>query len=80
VGLARARALIGRRGEDDAFTSPDALRDLGAAFPRVTLVPSRLLIVSRGWHDGHPLTHEIQAVYGIAGGELYLLTWRERDR
>lgn len=79
VGLARARALIARRAESDGFASPDALRDLGAAFPRVTLVPSRLLIVSRGWRDGHPLTHEIQAVYGIAGSELYLLTWRERD-
>ena len=42
--------------------------------------PSRLLVVSRGWLGGHPLSHEIQGVYAITGGELVLLHWRERDR
>jgi general secretion pathway protein K len=40
--------------------------------------PTRILIVSRGWRDGHPLTHEIQAVYAIAQQELALVRWRER--
>lgn len=42
--------------------------------------PSRLLVVSRGWLGGHPLSHEIQGVYAITGGELVLVHWRERDR
>jgi type II secretory pathway component PulK len=40
--------------------------------------PSRLLVVSRGWLRGHTLTHEIQAVYAIAGNQLKLVRWRER--
>jgi hypothetical protein len=42
-------------------------------------MPSRLLIVGRGWQDGHPLTHGIQAVYLVAGARLVLLAWQERD-
>jgi general secretion pathway protein K len=41
--------------------------------------PSRVLVVSRGWLRGHSLTHEIQAVYAIAGNRLTLVRWRERD-
>ncbi|MEX2282460.1 MAG: hypothetical protein WEE89_08245 [Gemmatimonadota bacterium] len=41
--------------------------------------PSRILVVSRGWLEGHALTHEIQAVYGVVGNELTLIRWRERD-
>lgn len=39
--------------------------------------PSRLLLVSRGWQDGRPLTHEIQAVYAVSGNRLVLAHWRE---
>lgn len=41
--------------------------------------PTRILIVARGWLNGHPLTHEIQAVYGIEGSSLVLVRWQERD-
>jgi type II secretory pathway component PulK len=41
--------------------------------------PSRILVVSRGWLEGHALTHEIQAVYGVVGNELTLIRWRERN-
>ena len=41
--------------------------------------PSRILVVSRGWQDGHKLTHEIQAVYALNGAQLTLVRWRERD-
>jgi type II secretory pathway component PulK len=41
--------------------------------------PSRLVIVSRGWQQGHPLTHEIQAVYAVQGNQLAFVRWRERD-
>jgi general secretion pathway protein K len=44
------------------------------------MMPTRLLVVSRGWQTGHPLTHEIQAVYAIAGSTLKLLVLQERDR
>jgi hypothetical protein len=40
--------------------------------------PSRIIVVSRGWLDGHALTHEIQAVYAIEGSRLALVRWRER--
>ena len=79
LGIARAHEIVARRGAGATFTSPAALADLGPAAPLVTIVPSRLLIVSRGWLDGHPLTHEVQALYGIAGTTLYLMSWRERD-
>jgi len=41
--------------------------------------PSRLLLISRGWVWGHPLTCEIQAVYAISGNRLVFLHWRERS-
>jgi hypothetical protein len=44
------------------------------------MMPSRLLVISRGWQDGHPLTHEIQAVYAIVGTSLKLHGVQERDR
>jgi hypothetical protein len=44
------------------------------------MMPSRLLVISRGWQAGHPLTHEIQAVYAIVGASLKLQSLQERDR
>ena len=41
--------------------------------------PSRLLLISRGWVSGHPLTSEIQAVYAITGNRLVFSHWRERS-
>ncbi|MGZ8379380.1 MAG: hypothetical protein ACXW0Z_19315, partial [Gemmatirosa sp.] len=41
--------------------------------------PTRLLVVSRGWLVGSPLTHEIQAVYAVRGDRLAFVHWRERD-
>jgi type II secretory pathway component PulK len=42
--------------------------------------PSRLLLVARGWQDGHPLTHEVQVVVAVQGAQLVFVRWRERDR
>lgn len=42
--------------------------------------PSRLLVAARGWRDGHPYTHEVQAVYQLEGTRLTFVRWRERDR
>ncbi|MGQ0643108.1 MAG: hypothetical protein ACT4P6_20365 [Gemmatimonadaceae bacterium] len=53
---------------------------LRAARGAFTDVPSRLLLVSRGWLEGSALTHEIQAVYAVQGNDLALVRWRERTR
>lgn len=49
-----------------------------AAFGELRDSPSRLVVISRGWMRGHPLTHEIAAVYAIASDRLVLVHWRER--
>lgn len=51
---------------------------LAVASGTQTDAPTRLLIVSRGWQLGHPLTHEIQAVYDVTTNGLRLVRWRER--
>jgi len=87
VGPGGARKLIARRS-DGPFTSVGEvqalLRGANASSPAVQLpqfavVPSRLLLTSRGWVSGHPLTHEIQAVYAVTRRQLTLQSWRERD-
>lgn len=94
VGPEGARALLARRASGEVFTSAAVIEQVtrrGAAVAgaqsagdviassRTSTVPSRVLIVSRGWQPGHPLTHEIQAVYAVAGARLTLRSWRERD-
>lgn len=51
---------------------------LAVATGTQTEAPTRLLVVSRGWQLGHPLTHEIQAVYDVSANGLHLVRWRER--
>jgi general secretion pathway protein K len=86
VGPAGARALVARREADGAFPTLGALTEamrggpLGpTAWMQLDVLPSRLLVVSRGWERGRPLTHEIQAVYELRESELVLRSWRERD-
>lgn len=70
-----------------AFVPPPQYVPPGAApgalavpsLPPLAVTPSRLMIVSRGWADGHPLTHEIRAVYAVLGSRLALQAWQERD-
>lgn len=52
---------------------------MAAAFGDLGSAPTRLVLVARGWHAGHPLTHEIQAVFAVAHAQLVLVTWRERS-
>ncbi|MEO8164279.1 MAG: PilX N-terminal domain-containing pilus assembly protein [Betaproteobacteria bacterium] len=52
---------------------------LAAAAGSLVDEPSRLMIVSRGWVPGQPLTHEIRAVYAVDGNRLLLVRWEERD-
>ena len=73
VGSAAARNIVQRRAAGEVFTA-------GAFGAPVSVMPTRLMLVSRGWQQGHPLTHEIQAVYAVVGPRLVLEGWEERDR
>ncbi|MGH7525756.1 MAG: general secretion pathway protein GspK, partial [Gemmatimonadales bacterium] len=70
TSVTQVQALLGRRGGG---------RGGALQIPRLSVSPSRLLLVSRGWLPGHPLTHEIQAAYAVVGQRLVLQSWRERD-
>ncbi len=86
IGSAAARSVVRRRAGGEVFTSLDAARPPRAAGvamvqpgPPLSAVPTRLMVISRGWQDGQPLTHEIQAVFAIVGQRLVLQASWERD-
>jgi general secretion pathway protein K len=89
IGAAAARAIVGRRRASGPFTSLAEVQSFlgrrhggpsdALPVPLLAVSPSRLLLVSRGWMPGHPLTHEIQAAYAVVGQQLRLQSWRERD-
>ncbi|MDQ3674133.1 MAG: helix-hairpin-helix domain-containing protein, partial [Gemmatimonadota bacterium] len=83
-----ARTLVDRRRAGEVFTSVNGVYELlGSRFAqsayfvrqRTSTVPARLLVVSRGWLDGHSLTHEISAVYELRRSGVVLRAWQERD-
>ncbi len=63
-------------GAVNRHSAPAAV--IAAAAGSLTDAPTRLLVISRGWQIGHPLTHEIQAVYDVSPTGLVLVRWRER--
>ena len=86
--------FLSRREQGEVFESLFAVRDatMGDCAPRVgsqttnlTTLPAQILIISRGWEEGQPLTHEIQAVFQIDGVQLAdgprlkIRHWVERD-
>jgi len=80
LGLLRAAApylTVDGDGKINRVTASDTV--MIAAGGSVQDEPSRVIVVSRGWRRGHSLTHEIQAVYAIAGNQLTLVRWTERD-
>ncbi len=88
IGPAKARAIIARRDGGEVLASADEFRPppgAGSAAAdsegtALTVAPTRIMLVSRGWQRGAPLTHEIQAVYVVLAGTLTLQSWEERDR
>ncbi len=81
------QALIGRAapfltvdgdGNINQMTAPPEV--LAAAGGELRRQPSRLLVISRGWRNGHPLSHEIQAVFAVQDDRLALVRWQERGR
>lgn len=86
IGRERARAIVSQR-VTAPLASTDALRPAAGARGAVplegmhlTVVPTRLMIVSRGWQRGAPVTHEIRATYVLLAGRLTLARWEERER
>jgi type II secretory pathway component PulK len=85
VGKAGAQSIIARRAQG-VLTSADGFRGSPASgpvaidAPLLTIAPSRIMLVSRGWQPGTPLAHEIQAVYLVISNRLVLQSWEERDR
>jgi len=77
--LARAAPYLTVDGDGaiNARTASDTV--LVAASGELREEPGRLLLISRGWVSGHPLTCEIQAVYAISGNRLVFSHWRERS-
>ncbi|HEY0809057.1 MAG TPA: hypothetical protein VGD49_02805, partial [Longimicrobiales bacterium] len=82
-----AQRIITQRRRNALGSSADNLDVWGsdrgilppAAMPYATTIPVRFLIVSRGWTNGHALTHEIQAVYTVAPRMTRLEHWQERN-
>ncbi len=79
LGNAGADQIVSRREQGEVFESMfaarDFLREVGATgggfqLQSLTTIPKRVLIVSRGWEVGDPLTHEIQAVFELDGLQL----------
>jgi general secretion pathway protein K len=64
-------------GRIDRATASDTV--LSAAAGSLVDEPTRILVISRGWQNGWPLTHEIQATYAIEQNSLVLVRWQERD-
>jgi type II secretory pathway component PulK len=93
IGPAAARSIVRRRDAGEVFSSPGDIAHKsasaaapsasgagGGSGPLLIAIPTRVMLVSRGWLQGHPMTHEIQAVYSIVGHLLVLQNWEERDR
>jgi type II secretory pathway component PulK len=89
IGTSAASSLMERRGErgiGSIAALGDELSQGGNVVPPLVGVPQRVLVVSRGWVNGHPLTHETQVVLqlqGIAPGrapDLFVMAWEERSR
>ncbi len=64
-------------GQVNQNTAPPVV--LGVARGSLIDEPSRVMFIARGWQRGHPLTHEVQAVYAVQGNQLAFVRWRERD-
>lgn len=64
-------------GQVNRNTAPAVV--LGVARGSLIEEPARVMFIARGWQRGHPLTHEVQAVYAIQGNQLAFVRWRERD-
>jgi type II secretory pathway component PulK len=92
IGRTGATQIAARRRDGVIESLVEVGRVLGAGRAgvgvpgvRLSTIPLRVLVVSRGWMAGHPLTHEIQAVFELRDAtppgavRLVLRHWSERD-
>ena len=87
LGPTIARRIVGRREAGEVFSTSDQFRPTASGgpvsaegFPSLAVAPTRVMLVSRGWLPGSPITHEVQATYVIIGSLMVLQSWEERDR
>ncbi len=91
IGASGASMLISARGSGGISSITSAGEQLsqsgaGGVIPPLTGVPQRVLVVSRGWVEGSPLTHETQAVVQLQGTvagrfpDTFVMSWEERAR
>lgn len=77
IGAAAQWLTVDGDGQINRATASPVV--LGVARGSLIDEPSRVLLIARGWQRGHPLTHEVQAVYAVQGNQLAFVRWRERD-
>jgi hypothetical protein len=82
LGVERGVASPGAGAPEQEDVVGGAAGDAASRAERLdaVMMPTRLLVISRGWQTGHPLTHEIRAVYAIVGTGLKLQSLEELDR
>ncbi|UCC25399.1 MAG: general secretion pathway protein GspK [Gemmatimonadales bacterium] len=95
VGPVAARTLTESRDQEGLFDSKVGLLsvlreasagELDSQLPDLVTAPRRVLVVARGWEEGRPASHEVQAVLEvqwsrmIVGERTRLRAWGERSR
>ena len=79
TAIASAAAWLTVNGDGQVNRATAAAEVLGVARGSLVDEPTRIVLIARGWQRGHPLTHEVQAVYAVQGNQLAFVRWRERD-
>jgi general secretion pathway protein K len=95
IGDVRAPLLVASREQDGPLTSSvdvySVLAEGGTPgidpeLPDLTTSARRVLVVARGWEEGQPYTHEVQAVLEVLtsslvrGSRVRLRSWSEQGR
>jgi len=79
TAIASAATWLTVDGDGQVNRATAAAEVLGVARGSLVDEPTRIVFIARGWQRGHPLTHEVQAVYAVQGNQLAFVRWRERD-
>lgn len=79
IALERAARFLTVDGDGRINRRAASREVLASATGSLIDAPSRLLLIARGWYQGHPLTRQIEAVYDVEDSGLRLVRWRETD-
>ncbi len=95
IGPSAAEALVSARERGGPLPSTVAVyaemsaggaAGVSSRLPGVTTTPRRVLLVSRGWEEGHPYTHEVRVVVDVlfsrlvTGSRVRVRSWSEAGR